>query len=170
MSDWRISELRCRAGWLGIAPVPGRSGSYEADLTALMLWEPSLVLSMTTTAELASAGAGGLGEDLAALGIHWRHLPVPDLGAPPDETAALWPAAAAQAHDLLGKGGRVLAHCFGGCGRSGMALLRLMVEAGENADPALARLRDARPCAVETEAQRAWAARPMFERLGWTQR
>ena len=35
-----------------------------------------------------------------------------------------------------------------------------------DAGPALERLRDVRPCAVEREAQRAWAAVPMQERTG----
>ncbi len=38
-----------------------------------------------------------------------------------------------------------------------MAVLRLMVEAGEDPDAALARLRAVRPCAVETGAQLTWA-------------
>ena len=46
----------------------------------------------------------------------------------------------------------------GGCGRSGTAVLRLMVEAGEEASVALGRLRAVRPCAVETPEQFAWAA------------
>ena len=46
---------------------------------------------------------------------------------------------------------------IGGCGRSGMAVLRLMIEAGEDAETALARLRTIRPCAIETDAQMAWA-------------
>ena len=50
---------------------------------------------------------------------------------------------------LQGKG-RVLIHCMGGCGRSGMAALRLMIEAGEAPGAALERLRAVRPCAVET--------------------
>ena len=41
-----------------------------------------------------------------------------------------------------------------------MAALRLMVEAGEDGVAALARLREMRPCAVETEAQMAWALAP----------
>ena len=53
----------------------------------------------------------------------------------------------------------MLVHCRGGCGRSGMAVLRLMVEAGEAPEEALARLRAVRPCAVETEAQMDWARR-----------
>ena len=36
--------------------------------------------------------------------------------------------------------GCTLVHCYGGCGRSGIALLRLMCEAGEAPDHALERL------------------------------
>ncbi|MEK6216962.1 MAG: protein phosphatase [Boseongicola sp.] len=167
MAEFSISDLRCGDGWLGIAPIPGRRGDYFADFAKLVMWEPTLVLTMVTTPELDRVGAETLGEDLAALGIKWRHLPIIDLGAPPEDTAAIWSDVSVEAHQILGGGGKVLAHCFGGCGRSGMAIMGLMVEAGEDADPALERLRDARPCAVETESQRAWAAVPMFERLGW---
>jgi hypothetical protein len=38
-----------------------------------------------------------------------------------------------------------------------MIILRLMIAAGEGPDAALARLRKTRPCAVETDAQMAWA-------------
>ena len=41
-----------------------------------------------------------------------------------------------------------------------MAVLRLMIEAGEAPEVALPRLRAVRPCAVETEAQMTWATRP----------
>lgn len=169
MAEWTISELRCGVGWLGIAPIPGRRGDYFADFAKLVRWEPSLVLTMVTKPELQRVGAETLGEDLAALDIGWLHLPVDDLGAPPPEIVARWPKVSEEAHRVIGYGGKVMAHCYGGCGRSGMAVMRLMVEAGEDADPALERLRQARPCAVETEGQRAWAAIPMFERLGWTQ-
>ncbi len=169
MAELRVSELPLGNGWLGISPIPGRSSSYEVDLARLVAWGPSLVLTMVTTPELVRVGAEGLQHDLEALDIKWRHLPVGDFGAPEPITEDLWAKTSPEAHAILKAGGRVLAHCFGGCGRSGMALLRLMVEAGEDADPALERLRDARACAVETEGQRAWAAAPMFERLGWQQ-
>lgn len=165
---FEIAEIRLGNGWLGISPIPGRTGHYERDLSAILRWGADAVLTMTTAPELDHAGAAGFGKDLAAAGVAWWHLPIPDFGAPPPETAALWPDASSAAHEVLGAGGRVLAHCFGGCGRSGMALMRLMVEAGEDADYALARLRDARPCAVERESQRAWAAIPMYERNGWS--
>ena len=68
-----------------------------------------------------------------------------------------WDGAAERATSALRGGGRVLIHCMGGCGRSGMAALKLMVACGELPGPALARLRMVRPCAVETEEQLLWA-------------
>ena len=62
-------------------------------------------------------------------------------------------------HRVLNDGGRVIVHCRGGCGRTGMAVLRLMVEAGEDGENALARLRTVRTCAVETIQQKEWAFR-----------
>lgn len=168
LSDYTIAEVSLTGGWLGIAPIPGRRGAYAADVNAILRWGADMVMTMTTREELRHTGAGALGEDLAVAGVLWRHLPVPDFGAPPEDTLALWPEASETAHRVLADGGKVMAHCFGGCGRAGMALMRLMVEAGEEADPALERLRDARPCAVQSETQRAWAAIPMFQRNGWT--
>lgn len=94
--------------------------------------------------------------DLARL-CDWRHLPVTDFGVPGPDSAAAWPALAAEALAVLAAGGRVLVHCHGGCGRSGMVALRLMIGTGEGAEAALARLRAVRPCAVETGAQMEWA-------------
>lgn len=168
MPDWSVSELPLRNGWLGIAPIPGRTADYRVDFARLLRWQPTLVLTMTTLREMIRVGAEDFGTDLNAAGVLWRHLPIADFGAPEDETNALWPEVSKLAHAELDKGGKVLAHCYGGCGRSGMALMRLMVEAGEDADPALERLRDVRACAVEAEEQRAWASIPMFERNGWT--
>ena len=162
---YEIAETPVGRGWLGISPMPGRTGNYERDLSEILGWGADLVLSMTTGTELARVGAAGLGDDLAAARVLWRHLPIPDFGAPPPDTDALWPEASRQAHRVLENGGRVLAHCYGGCGRSGMALMRLMVEAGEDAGTALDRLRKVRSCAVETEAQRTWAAIPEWNRL-----
>lgn len=161
---FEIAELPLRNGMIGISPAPGRSGDYFVDFTRVLQWGTDLVLTMTTQAELENLGAGEFGRDLQTTGVRWRHLPIKDFGAPPPEIVALWPDISAEAHGILEDGGRVLAHCFGGCGRSGMALMRLMVEAGEDAGPALERLRDVRPCAVEMPAQQAWAALPMHDR------
>lgn len=153
-----IAELTVGGGVLGIGPMPGRGGGYAGDLRDLLAWGPGLALTMTTAEELAAKGADALPGDLGAAGVDWMHLPIRDYGAPTGETLAAWPEAAARARQVLAAGGRVWVHCMGGCGRSGTAALRLMVEAGEEPRAALHRLRAVRPCAVETPGQFAWAA------------
>lgn len=166
LPDFAIFDMPLGKGRLGLSPLPGRGGRYQADLTSILKWRAGLVLTMTTREELDRHDAGGLGEDLTLASVAWRHLPIRDFGKPSRETEELWPEASATAHQLLAQGGRVLVHCHGGCGRSGMAAMRLMVEAGEEAEHALQRLRRVRSCAVETEAQRAWAARPTLRHKG----
>lgn len=159
MPEFVIHEVPVGRGLLAISPLPGRTRHYATDRERLLQWVPALVVSMTTLAELARKGAGGLPEDLQAVGIAWQHLPVDDYGVPGAEVDALWPEVSASACAHLEQGRRVLVHCFGGCGRSGMAALRLMIDAGEPEAEALNRLRASRPCAVETQAQMAWAMR-----------
>ncbi len=157
MNIFTISDLKAGGGVLGISPLPGHFGPYADDFTTLTGWAPDMVLSMTEEGEMAQAGASTLGGDLLHEGITWHHLPIQDFGAPGADLLALWSALSFAARGVLADGGRVLAHCRGGCGRSGMVLMRLMVEIGEAPDVALARLRAVRPCAVETGAQRVWA-------------
>jgi len=151
-----IASLPVAGGTLALSQMPGRGGNYKADLADLVTFAPALVITMTTMEELA-AKAATLPADLAGHNIQWLHLPIADFGVPEAETAAQWPKAAAQALTLLANQNRVLIHCMGGCGRSGMAALRLMVMAGEDPATALKRLRQTRPCAVETDAQFDWA-------------
>lgn len=158
---FQIVQLTLGAGRAALCPLPGRSGDYAGDLAAILGWHPGLVVSLVTDLELEAGDAEGLGADLAAQGIAWRHLPVMDFRAPCATTAALWPAVAAEASAVVAAGGGVLFHCYHGCGRSGMALARLMVECGESPHDAIARLRLAKPAAVETAAQAAWAAAPV---------
>ncbi len=148
-----MAELAVGGGIVGIGPCPGRGGDFAADLAALLAWRPDLVLSMATMPEMARVGAGGLPVALAGAGVAWLHCPVADYGVP----SAAWDDVAAGVRAVLGAGGRVHVHCMAGCGRSGAAVVRLMVMAGEEGAAALARLRAVRPCAVETAAQAEWA-------------
>lgn len=149
-----MAVLAVGGGTVSIGPCAGRGGDYAGDLAALLTWRPDLVVSLATMAEMARAGAGGLPVALAAAGVAWLHCPVVDFAVPGDG----WARVAAVAGPVLTRGGRVHLHCMAGCGRSGAAVLRLMVDAGEPPDAALTRLRQARPCAVETAAQYDWAA------------
>jgi protein-tyrosine phosphatase len=154
LSHFAIYELNVGEGLMALCPVPGADGNYDADLITILDWKPALVLSMTLQSELVACGATTFGFDLAQNGIDWLHLPVPDYGVP---ERLDWSALCARIEAHVQCAQRVLVHCRGGCGRSGMVVLRLMIAAGEQPDAALARLRATRSCAVETDAQLAWA-------------
>ena len=157
MSGFVIFALPVSDGILAIAPLPGRGGHYAEDLAHLRDWKPALVISMTTPSEQVGQGLADLSADIQDSGTRWIHFPVPDMDVPGSNQDEDWHHASKVALSALQGGGRVLIHCFGGCGRSGMAALRLMIEAGESPDAALGRLRAIRPCAVETEEQMTWA-------------
>ena len=155
--DFAIASLPVSAGRLGISPMPGRTGDAAADWQHLIDWAPDIVISMTQDEEFPPPGADSFLTRLRAEGIAWHHCPVPDFSAP--ASADAFAPAEQAALRALQSGQKVLVHCFGGCGRSGMMCLRLMIGAGEDSAVALTRLRSVRPCAVETDAQAAWARR-----------
>lgn len=144
-----------KGGLIGIARLPGRSGDLAGDIEIIRDWQADLVVSMTEGEEMRAKGGGGLPAALTEAGIGWRHFPIRDFGAPQDAETR-WPPLSAELHAILAGGGRVLVHCAGGCGRSGMVALRLLVEAGLQGDVALAKIRAVRPCAVETYQQAEW--------------
>jgi len=132
-----IYELSVGGGTLALCPLP------LGVIDVVVAWAPDLVLSLCEAHEMQP--------DLWH-GFNVIFFPVVDYGVPSGDD---WKPIAAHALEVLREGGCVLVHCKGGCGRSGMAVLRLMHAAGEK--NALARLRAVRPCAIETGAQLAWA-------------
>jgi len=165
MTGLVMFALPVAGGTLALASLPGRSGDYRGDLEVFHEWRPGIVISMTTQAELVSVGGPNFGSDIQGMGSRWHHLPVEDFEVPGPEVETLWVEVSQSVRQALSGGGRVIVHCKGGCGRSGMAALRLMVESGEDRIEALKRLRALRDCAVETKAQLNWAfaGKPMVE-------
>jgi len=93
------------------------------------------------------------------LGIQFYSLPIRDHSVPaPDEmqsTAELLRAIEAR----LKAGERVVAHCFAGIGRSGMATAALLMIAGLPLEQAINRVSQARGCGCpETDEQHEWLA------------
>ncbi len=157
MADFAIYEVAVGNGVIALSPMPGFDGDFGRDMRGIITWQPDLVVTLVEPTELDAGSAADLGADLAQAGVNWVHLPMVDFGTPPVEDGPDWDDAIANAVMRLSDGGRILVHCRGGCGRSGMAVLRIMIAAGEDADAALLRLRTARPCAIETDAQMRWA-------------
>ncbi|WP_311136007.1 protein-tyrosine phosphatase family protein [Salipiger aestuarii] len=152
-----LHALRVSDGILALSALPGGDGDLAGDLQHVSDWQPSVVLALVTADELAAAGARDFGVFVADHGARWEHLPIRDFGIPDDVFEQRWTGVSRVIHNVLEGGGRVLVQCRGGCGRSGMVVLRLMTEAGEAPGDALARLRSVRPCAVETQEQMTWA-------------
>ena len=150
-----LSFLPLSGGALALCRLPGLLGDLTADLAVLAAFRPALVLSLTEPAEMTRLGAKDLPDRLARADIPWTRFPIRDFDIPP--TTADWAQLSARLHGTLAGAGRIVLHCRGGLGRSGMIALRLMIEAGENPAAALPRLRRARPGVVETPAQEAWA-------------
>ena len=157
MSAFVIYAVPVERGILGIAPMPGVNGHYDQDIAHLKDWKPALVVSMTEPKELEAAGVDRLATDLQHSGTRWFSFPVPDRGIGDPLQEGTWDTISETAVAALRGGGRVLIHCRMGCGRSGMAALRIMSAAGEGHKAALTRLRAVRPCAVETREQQRWA-------------
>jgi hypothetical protein len=166
MTDLVIHALGVGGGSLAISQMPGLMGGYKDDLDLIRDWKPSIVISATTKGEHADAGVEALGKDIPESGARWLHLPITDYGTPDEVFMRAWPEKSAVILKALSGRGRVLIHCKGGCGRSGMLALRLMVESGEDAVDALLRLRKVRPCAVETDAQLRWAVTGLLQNKG----
>lgn len=155
IEDFVIATLPEGQGRLGLCRLPGRSGDLGGDVATIRDWGPAIVVSLTETAEMDELGAAGLQARLADAGIAWRHFPIADYGVPAPEAEPRWLVLAAELHAALEAGQGVLVHCRGGLGRSGMAAARLLAERGAS-DP-VARVRAARPGAVETAPQERWA-------------
>ena len=158
VTPFAIADLAVGRGTIGLSPMPGIAGDYDGDFLTILRWSPSLVVTLTERAEAGATGTA-LGADLVHAPPDWAELPIRDFGIPDAAATARWVSLESRVTARLAAGKRVLFHCKGGCGRSGMIVLRLMVLHGEAPDAALARLRAARPCAVETRAQLVWATR-----------
>lgn len=143
-------------GRIGLCPLPGSSGSLDADLEVVRQWQPAIVISLTELAEMTALGSGDLGERLQDSGIDWVHFPVRNYQAPGSGRIP-WTDLSLRLHTLLDDGKGVLLHCRYGQGRAGTIALRLLVERGENENTGLLRLRAAREQAVETVEQLNWA-------------
>jgi len=156
---YELFAMTIGVGDLALAPVPGADGDLQADVAAIAQWGATLVISATETEEMQNLGAGELPRALQEAGIDWVHFPVRDFGVPKGDMKVQWVEVAASALEQLQAGARILVHCRGGCGRSGMLVLQLMIEAGMAEEEALQQLRAVRPCAVETDEQMVWASK-----------
>ena len=158
-----INEMPCGGGTIGMTICPGKKGSsfYGApwrrdltiDLPVVLEWGPAAVVSILEPHELELLEVSELGEAIQAAGVAWHLLQIRDGDVPDKRFEAAWPSLSEELHGRLGAGERILLHCRGGRGRTGVVACVLAVECGAEPAEALRRARAARPRAVETSEQ-----------------
>jgi protein-tyrosine phosphatase len=154
--DW-LQLGHTAPGRVGLTLLPGRQDygrSLAADMADLKRQGVSHILTLITADEVLAYGVDGLLAAYAAAGFMTRHLPILD-------QSVCSPAEMKQVVSWLGEntaaGARVLIHCVGGLGRSGLVAACYLMEQGLAAEAAITAVRQARsPRAIESEAQEAF--------------
>ena len=144
----RLHLSACPGTWEGAAD----RAAVHRDLAAIAASGADLLVTLVESDELPLPLADWRAE-IAAAGLGFVHLPIPDFGVPDATFEMGWSVAALA--DRLRRGEVVALHCRAGLGRTGTIAARLLVEvAGLDAEAAVARVRrDHAAEAVETAAQ-----------------
>jgi ADP-ribosyl-[dinitrogen reductase] hydrolase len=151
-------------GTIGITLCPGKvqsgavSGSWDRnlriDIQAVKSWGATTWLNLLTTTEMLDLKVEDLNEAVKGSRIRYYRLPIEDSDIPDATFEKSWESAGEQLREELLRGGKILIHCKGGLGRSGMVAARLIVELGAaTPEEAIRRVRFSRPGAIETRAQ-----------------
>lgn len=159
----RIDTLPLAVGTLGLTFCPGKDGDsltgdhwardLDADIAAIKAWGADLVVSLMERHEFDLLHVTDLPERVRAHGMDWSHLPIRDVDIPAAPFDSLWDAVRSDILIRLAAGGRVVLHCRGGLGRTGLVAALLLMERGMEAEHAILTVRRARPGAIETDAQ-----------------
>lgn len=174
-----ISPLRIDA-----VPVPGTGGSIgmticpgkdenagfrygdgqwkrdlDLDLTVIRDWGARAVVTLLEPFEFELLTVTELPEKVRQYGIRWFHLPIVDVRIPDALFEEHWESAGEELRQILREGGRIVLHCRGGLGRTGLVAARLLVEFGMEPQDAIRRVRAARPGAIQTREQEEYVRR-----------
>jgi hypothetical protein len=151
------------SGLIGMTICPGKKGEsvfgaawdrdLVTDLGEISAWGADCVVTLMEDFEFSMLGIPDFSAVMAAQPFDWLHLEIRDADVPDRRFETAWPAAREAVLAVLERGGKVLVHCRGGLGRTGLVVARLLVEQGMAAEEAIRLTREARHGAIETRAQ-----------------
>jgi protein-tyrosine phosphatase len=158
--DWVDAAGLIGAGQLGLTICPGRRDrgrDLQRDLHTLVDAGVVTLVSLLPDHELEWAGVIDLPTAAEARGLRVIRQPMPDQGVGSEREVT---DTVTQIRASLDAGEKVVVHCMGGLGRSGLVCAAVLVSAGAPAAAAVAHVRAARgPRAVETAGQYAFVER-----------
>ncbi len=150
-------------GTIGMTICPGKRGesvhgsAWQRDLTVdlgvIHRWGAKVLVTAMESDEMEALGVADIGQAAKAAGLSWLHVPIRDGAIPDGPFYEAWPLAAPTLIHHLRAGNKIVIHCRGGLGRTGMLACLLLIEIGSESHAALTMVRAARPGTVETVAQ-----------------
>ena len=150
-------------GLLGLTFCPGKKGEsmfsgtwhrdLDKDLRVILDWGAEALVSLVEEHEFSLLGVPEFRERLENHSLRWFHLPIIDVSTPGDRFEKAWAQQGNVIRGVLAHGGKVVLHCRGGLGRTGLLAARILTEFGMDASQAIAKVRRARPGAIETKEQ-----------------
>ena len=160
-SPLMIAEVPApKGGLLGLTTCPGKKDfsrdwdrDLGADIQAIVQWGASSVITLIEDHEFKLLDIESLSEAVGNAGLHWWHLPIRDVDVPDKRFEEQWKLVGPKVHAGLSSDERILVHCRGGLGRTGLLAGRILVERGVEPVTAIAMVRTARPGAIETAEQ-----------------
>jgi len=127
---------------LGIPAGPWKR-DLDLDLQVILDWQTRALVTLIEEFEFKLLSVPELPEKTQALGINWFHLPIVDVSIPGQTFEDEWETKGENLRSILRDGGRIVLHCRGGLGRTGLIAARLLVEFGMYPKEAIQRVRDA---------------------------
>lgn len=166
----RVNELPIGGGVLGMTFCPGKhdtslngvawARNLHADLDALRDWGASTIVTVMQRDELDLLRVPDLGPQVRARGMNWHHLPVLDQSVPNRDFPRIWANLTKLLQRELAAGRKIVVHCRGGLGRTGLIAALLLMDMGHGARDAMSRVRQVRSArAIETPEQEDYVRR-----------
>jgi ADP-ribosyl-[dinitrogen reductase] hydrolase len=161
-SPLQIAEVPLEPGQgrLGLTICPGKKdwpGNWDRDLgedlRVIRAWGASTLVTLIEEAEFRLLGVEDLSTEVQRYGMAWMHLPIRDVDVPDGRFERAWQVAGPEVHRRIDGSERILIHCRGGLGRTGLVAGLILVERGVDPRDAIDRVRAARPHTIETLAQ-----------------
>ena len=150
-------------GTIGMTFCPGKKGQglYSGawsrdlgkDLSAIIDWGANALVSLVEDHEFDLLKVSDFKDQVQCSKLQWFHLPIVDVSVPYEKFERAWVHEGNRIRGILARGGKVVLHCRGGLGRTGLLAARLLVEFGLEPEEAIKQVRASRPGAIETKEQ-----------------
>ena len=150
-------------GLIGMTICPGKQGfalyggkwnrNIALDLKRIEDWNTDTLITLMEDQEFQKIGVAGFKDAADKSQFTWVHIPIRDTSIPSQQAEQLLSDVMPTIHETLQAKGRIVIHCRGGLGRTGLLAARILIEAGMEAQNAIDYVRKQRPGAIETYEQ-----------------